>query len=151
MIFFEKVSDRLTKRRDTDLPSMRQMKAETEKPLSPEFQANRSMFRYFPESRQKFALQNDSAHFSTNQSRGLLSLVQKWAESNWSARWLRVASKPRSKNPREIALQKSPLTFHWLTPIYWPLIGPKMSVVKLKCKSIESWSLRKHRDLKKFD
>ena len=28
-----------------DLPSMRQMKAETEKPLSPEFQANRSMFR----------------------------------------------------------------------------------------------------------
>ena len=28
------------------------MKAETEKPLSPEFQANRSMFRYFPESRQ---------------------------------------------------------------------------------------------------
>ena len=52
MIFFEKVSDRLTKRRDTDLPSMRQMKAEIEKPLSPEFQANRSMFRYFPESRQ---------------------------------------------------------------------------------------------------
>ena len=47
----EKVSDWLTKRRDTDLPSMRQMKAETEKPLSPEFQANRSMFRYFPESR----------------------------------------------------------------------------------------------------
>ena len=27
------------------------MKAEIEKPLSPEFQANRSMFRYFPESR----------------------------------------------------------------------------------------------------
>ena len=41
----EKVSDWLTKRRDTDLPSMRQMKAEIEKPLSPEFQANRSMFR----------------------------------------------------------------------------------------------------------
>ena len=34
---------------------------------------------------------------SANQSRGLLSLVQKWAESNWSARWLRVASKPRSR------------------------------------------------------
>ena len=31
------------------------MKAETEKPLSPEFQANRSMFRQFPESRH-FAL-----------------------------------------------------------------------------------------------
>ena len=30
------------------------MKAETEKPLSPEFQANRSMFRQFPESRQIF-------------------------------------------------------------------------------------------------
>ena len=31
------------------------MKAEIEKPLSPEFQANRSMFRYFPESRKKFS------------------------------------------------------------------------------------------------
>ena len=30
------------------------VKAETEKPLSPEFQANRSMFRYRPESRKKF-------------------------------------------------------------------------------------------------
>ena len=28
-------------------------KAETEKPLSPEFQANRSMFRYRPESRKR--------------------------------------------------------------------------------------------------
>ena len=56
MIFFEKASDRLTKRRDRDLPSMRQMKAEIEKPLSSEFQANRSMFRYFPESRH-FALE----------------------------------------------------------------------------------------------
>ena len=52
MIFFEKVSDWLTKRRDRDLPSMRQMKAETEIRLLHEFQANRSMFRYFPESRQ---------------------------------------------------------------------------------------------------
>ena len=43
------------KRRDRDLPSMRQMKAKTEKPLSPEFQANRSMLRYIPESRH-FAL-----------------------------------------------------------------------------------------------
>ena len=34
---------------------MRQMKAKTEKPLSPEFQANRSMFRHRPESRKKNA------------------------------------------------------------------------------------------------
>ena len=32
------------------------MKAEIEKPLSPEFQADRSKFRYFPESRH-FALE----------------------------------------------------------------------------------------------
>ena len=33
---------------------MTRMKAETEIRLIHEFQANRSMFRYFPESRQKF-------------------------------------------------------------------------------------------------
>ena len=69
MIFFEKVSDRLTKRQDRDLPSMRQMKAEIEKPLSPEFQANRSMFRYFPESRQKFVALGEKFEISLSLAR----------------------------------------------------------------------------------